>query len=136
MTRIRSLARNRHPEEDTMGEAVRKLDLERPVIESLNPATGEQIGEVPSMIEAEAFVAIRKVQAAQKRWAKTSFAERAEKILAFRQQLLDHIDELAELISKENGKTRQEAISMDLMPIADLSTYFAKRAERILERKS
>lgn len=118
-----------------MGEAVRKLEAERPVIESFNPATGEKIGEVPSMSESEAIDAMRRVQAAQKKWARTSFAERAEKILAFRQQILDHIDELAELISKENGKTRQESISMELMPVADLATYFAKRAERILARQ-
>ncbi len=118
-----------------MGEAARKLDLERPVIESFNPATGEKIGEVPSMSESEAMDALRRAAAAQKKWAKKSFAERARLVLAFRQQLLDHIDELAELISKENGKTRQEAISMELMPIADLSTYFAKRAEKILAPK-
>ncbi|MCB1632921.1 MAG: aldehyde dehydrogenase family protein, partial [Pseudomonadales bacterium] len=41
-----------------------------------------------------------------------------------------------QLISRENGKTLQEAISMELMSVADLATYFAKRAERILAPRS
>ncbi len=102
------------------------------VIESFNPATGEKIGEVPVFSTEQAQDAIRRCREAQKVWGKLSVKARAERILAFKDVLIDHADEVARLLTMENGKTLQESVEMEIMPICDLSSYFAKNAERIL----
>jgi succinate-semialdehyde dehydrogenase/glutarate-semialdehyde dehydrogenase len=50
--------------------------------------------------------------------------------------MLDCADEIADLISRENGKTVTAAMSAEIVPIADLIAYFAKNAEQLLEVES
>src|SRR2546429_124317 len=74
--------------------------------------------------------------AAQDAWAQLSVAERAQRVRRFRDQIVKRAPELCELISAEGGKTRSEALSMEVMLMADLSTYFCKRAAKILQPES
>lgn len=105
---------------------------QRKEIVSRNKASGEEIGRIPAMSEDEARSAVERARAAQPAWAATSIEERGRIVLRFRDLLIDRAEEVAELISRENGKTRLEAISMEVAPVADLCTYFAKHAREIL----
>ncbi|MCC6526485.1 MAG: aldehyde dehydrogenase family protein [Polyangiaceae bacterium] len=103
------------------------------VIEVRSPATGEKIGEVKSFTGDEARDCILRARAAQRTWEAAGLAERARVIRRFADVLLDHADEVCELIARENGKVLQEALQMEVFPIADLAVYFASRAEEILK---
>lgn len=101
-------------------------------IEVRSPASGERIGSARSITVEEGREAIARARRAQKRWAETSIAHRADVIRRFRDVLLDRAEEVCELIARENGKVLQEALQMEVFPIADLASYFAGRAEDIL----
>lgn len=105
------------------------------VIEVFEKATGNRLGEVPARTVEECREAVKRARSAQKIWAKKSYEDRGRIMLRFRDALLDRIDETARLLSQENGKTLQESVMMEIMPIADLATYFARNAGRILSPK-
>ncbi len=104
-------------------------------IEVFEKATGNRLGEVPARSVDECREAVKAARSAQKAWAARSYSDRAKIMLRFRDALLDNIDTTARLISQENGKTLQESVMMEIMPIADLATYFAKNSEKILAPK-
>ncbi len=54
--------------------------------------------------------AVETAAAAQPEWGETSLTRRAEVLFRFRQLLLDHVEELARLISSEHGKVRFDAM--------------------------
>lgn len=105
-------------------------------VKSVNPATLELLGEVPNQREREVAQAVAAARAVQPAWEALGFKKRAEYLLKIRDAILDEIDGIAELISKENGKPVIEAIGNDIMPVMDLITYFAKNAEKILRKES
>lgn len=102
------------------------------VIEVRNPANGEKIGQVKSYTAEEAREAIERARRAQRRWEEVGLDERIRVVRRFRDVLLDRAEEVCELISRENGKVLQEALQMEVFPIADLTSYFIGRAHEIL----
>ena len=71
----------------------------------MNPATGEVQAQVALASKAEMDAAIARAAEAQKGWAATNPQRRARVMMKFAQLINDHIDELAELVSREHGKT-------------------------------
>jgi acyl-CoA reductase-like NAD-dependent aldehyde dehydrogenase len=99
---------------------------------SYDPATGEEIGRAPQTPAAQVAITVRKAREAQPAWAKLTFSERARFILRARQVVLDEIDEIAALISRETGKPIAEAIAMEIVPTLDLMQYFASHTAKLL----
>ena len=102
---------------------------------SINPATGEKIGEVPVFSPGEARDAVRRAREAQVRWGAAPLEDRVRVISRFADILLDEADGVSRLISTENGKVLQESFQMEVFPIVDLTKYFCRNAEHILEKK-
>lgn len=102
------------------------------IIEVRNPANGEKLGEVRAHTADEARLAIARARVAQQSWAQAGLDERVRVLRRFRDVLLDHADEVCQLITRENGKTLQEAFQMEVFPIVDMVTYFTSRAHDIL----
>lgn len=99
---------------------------------SYDPATGEEIGRVPLKTPAEVREAVATVRTAQPRWANLSFRERARIVLRAREIVLNQLDDIALLMSRETGKPIAEAISMEIVPGLDLMHYFAQHAAELL----
>ena len=74
-----------------------------------NPATGEVSKRVPLASADETKKAIAAAEKALPEWSATPPAKRAQVIFRFRELLLENIDELAELLSSEHGKTVPDA---------------------------
>jgi len=70
-----------------------------------NPATGDKAAQVPFADAAETRAAVAAAARAFPAWAQVPPAQRAAVMFRFRELLLAHMDELAELVSKEHGKT-------------------------------
>lgn len=102
------------------------------VIASYAPGTGEKLGEVPIHGADEVGAAVERARAAQQAWGLLSIEERCERILALRDTIVDRAEETVELLSKECGKPRTEALTHEVMVTADLTGFFAKRAPRML----
>ena len=74
-----------------------------------NPATGEIARRVALASGDEVRSAIAKAANAFPAWAKTPPARRVQVLYRFRELLIEHIGELAELLSSEHGKTLDDA---------------------------
>ncbi len=75
-----------------------------------NPATGEQIAILPLSTNNEIEKAIQNAKQAQIEWDRTSPAKRARIMFKFLQLLNENIDDLAREISREHGKTHEDAL--------------------------
>jgi len=74
-----------------------------------NPASGAPITVVPSCTPEEVQAAIEAAEAAFASWRDVPVVNRARILFRYRQLLEEHIDELAGLVTLENGKTLEEA---------------------------
>ncbi|MBB4953876.1 malonate-semialdehyde dehydrogenase (acetylating)/methylmalonate-semialdehyde dehydrogenase [Agrobacterium vitis] len=74
-----------------------------------NPATGDIQGEVALASADELNAAVENARAAQPKWAATNPQRRARVFMKFVELLNTHMDELAEMLSREHGKTIEDA---------------------------
>jgi len=105
------------------------------MIISYDPSTGEEIGRAPLMNAADVAAAVNRARAAQPAWAALSYRQRVPFILRAREIVLDQLEEIATLISRETGKPAVEAISMEIVPTLDLMHYFAENTRRLLDHR-
>ena len=76
---------------------------------SLDPATGEVVGEVEVTPVEDIAPIVARARAAQRGWAATSIAARCEALAPLAQRLLARAAELSALVSREMGKTARES---------------------------
>ena len=74
-----------------------------------NPSRGEIIARVPLGGAAEVERAVQAAVNAFPGWSRTPASARASRLFAFKAQLELHFEELAALLTCENGKTLDEA---------------------------
>jgi malonate-semialdehyde dehydrogenase (acetylating)/methylmalonate-semialdehyde dehydrogenase len=74
-----------------------------------NPATGELLAYVPFSTKEEVEQAAAIANEAFSDWKKTAVPRRARILFRYQQLLVEHWDELARIITMENGKNYQEA---------------------------
>ncbi len=74
-----------------------------------NPATGEVQAKTPLSTVEELNDAVARAAEAQKGWGATNPQRRARVMMKFGQLINEHMDELAELVSREHGKTLPDA---------------------------
>jgi acyl-CoA reductase-like NAD-dependent aldehyde dehydrogenase len=108
-----------------------RVNGQRATIESYAPASGELLGEVPVASRDEVRAVIARARRAQAAWAVLPVEERAERLFRFRDALVERADELVEVISRECGKPRQDALQ-EVTILVDLLTYYCKEGKRIL----
>ncbi|AKU91739.1 aldehyde dehydrogenase family protein [Vulgatibacter incomptus] len=101
-------------------------------IRNTEPATGRPFPDLPITSPAEVREVVGRAREAQRRWAALDWGERRKKLLAFRDRLIARTDEVVDLLVRENGKARFEALTHEIFPIVDLTNFFAKRARRVL----
>ena len=76
-----------------------------------NPATGEVIGRVPRGGAPEVDRAVAAAAAAFPAWRDTSLIARSQLFFAFRELVWQHRREMAELITRDHGKTFPDALA-------------------------
>ena len=74
-----------------------------------NPTTGDVTAQLPLATADEVRAVIHSSAAALPGWAATPPARRTQVLFKFRELLIEHTDELAELLSAEHGKTIPDA---------------------------
>jgi acyl-CoA reductase-like NAD-dependent aldehyde dehydrogenase len=101
-------------------------------LESFNPATGELVGEVETLTPAKVQGVVDDVARVQPAWAELTLADRAGYMRRAADVILDELDEIAELLSSEQGKPRNESYTMELLPTIDLLHWCADNGPKIL----
>ncbi len=100
-----------------------------------NPATGEKIGQVQLTTPEELQLIFAKARVAQKEWAARPVNERARYIFKVRDYLVENADEIATIISQDNGKVKLDAMVGEIFAAALAANYYAKNASRFLSDK-
>ncbi len=75
----------------------------------VNPATGEVLASVPLANAAEVNAAVEAAAAAFPEWRRTPPEDRIQPLFKLKTLLEDHIEDIARIITQENGKTFSEA---------------------------
>lgn len=98
-------------------------------IEVVNPATGEKLAEVPVLDEQQILQSVETSQAAQILWKKYAPKERANILKKWFDLLLKHQQELATLLTLEQGKPYKEALG-EISYAASYLEWYAEEAKR------
>ena len=99
-------------------------------IEVDNPATGEIIGSMPRLGRIETERAIAAAEAAFPAWRALTAQERADILMKWYDLMLEHQDELALIMTLEQGKPLKEAAG-EIVYAASFLRWFAEEARRV-----
>ena len=94
-----------------------------------NPATGEKIGTIPKMGAAETRRAIAAADAALPGWRKMTAAERGKLLRRWSELMLAHQDDLARIMTAEQGKPLAESKG-EISYAASYLEWFAEEGRR------
>lgn len=78
-------------------------------LELMNPATGEPLGRSPEGLAAEVDAAVNAAHAAFPDWRAMPAGDRVQFLFKLKSLLEEHFDELAAIVTTENGKTLGES---------------------------
>jgi betaine-aldehyde dehydrogenase len=95
------------------------------------PADGTLVGSVEQHSTGDVAEVALRLRTSQSEWEAVGVEHRAAWLRRYRDWLLDHDDELAELLQQETSKTWQEA-TFEVPFAADVINYYVKRAARFL----
>ena len=97
-----------------------------------DPATLQSLGEVPVMSPDEVRARVQRAKRAQKSWGATTFDERRRVLGRLIDYLLDHTDELCDIIARDAGKTRENALLGEIWPVCEKLRHTIATGERDL----
>ncbi len=101
--------------------------------EVLNPATGQVITQVPDMDGEDTRLAIAAAHAAQPAWAALTAKERSSKLYAWFERIMANQEELARIMTCEQGKPLAEAKG-EVAYGASFIQWFAEEGKRAYGR--
>ena len=100
-------------------------------IESLSPATGEILGTVPIASPDDVTAAVARARQAAARWVALGADGQRTELTAWRRALAARADDLADIIHRENGKPRVDALLEVFTALSHLH-HATERAEKAL----
>lgn len=95
-----------------------------------DPATGETLATIPALGRAETGQAIAYAETVRISWGKTTNASRAALLEKWHQLIIEHADDLAIIMTAEQGKPLAEARG-EVLYGASFVKWFAEEARRI-----
>ncbi len=99
-------------------------------VEVINPATGERIGSVPALTNSQITTTIKAAEQAFQSWRKTTAAERAEKMRSWHKLIIENKEDLARLLTIEQGKPLAES-RIEIGGTANFIEWYAEEARRV-----
>lgn len=93
-----------------------------PALDVYNPSEGNVISRVPLSSHREVDRAVESAKAAFPSWSSTPIKERVQVFYRYKTLLERHLDELAALVSEENGKIASEARA-EVLKSAELTEF-------------
>ncbi|RCW45214.1 aldehyde dehydrogenase (NAD+) [Halopolyspora algeriensis] len=107
---------------------------EQATFESLDPRTGEVVGNHPIHDAAHVTEAVRSARGAQRWWEGLGFSGRKQRLDAWRKLLTRRIDEAAGVICSETGKPLDDA-RLELVLVIDHLHWAANKADGVLRKR-
>jgi acyl-CoA reductase-like NAD-dependent aldehyde dehydrogenase len=113
------------------------LESARPALDSFDsfdPRTGAVIATLPVSSEADVRAAVERSRAAAGWWHGLGFDGRKARLRAWRSLIVRRMDELADLIHRENGKPLEDAIAEIALAVEHLN-WASGHAGKVLGRR-
>src|SRR4051812_23677165 len=104
-----------------------------PGLGSASPLGGARVGSVETIRPEAVQAVVDDVATVQPFWAQLPLKDRARYMRRAAQAIIDQVDELAELLSREQGKPINESYVMELLPTIDALRWLADTGPGILE---
>ena len=104
-------------------------------IASVNPATGEVLGELDSAGPTEVRAAVARARAAQPDWNAWGIRNRVQVVRRFQQILLARKTDIARRITQEAGKPQVEALLTEVLVVLDAARFLVGNAFAILREE-
>ncbi|MFY9732103.1 MAG: aldehyde dehydrogenase family protein, partial [Candidatus Acidiferrales bacterium] len=101
-------------------------------VDSVNPATGEEVARIPATPVSSIPAIFEAARAAQKAWAAQPLTERCAMLRKLRDAIFERRDDIANIIVRETGKPRAEAILAEVLLALDTADFLARQAPRWL----
>jgi acyl-CoA reductase-like NAD-dependent aldehyde dehydrogenase len=98
----------------------------------VNPATGDELGIKKTWSEAHILDAYEKTREKSLMFRTTTLEQRIEELRKIKRYIVDHMESLVEGLSADLGKTKSEALLMEIFPVLDCIKYYEKNAPSIL----
>jgi succinate-semialdehyde dehydrogenase/glutarate-semialdehyde dehydrogenase len=102
--------------------------------DSTSPATGEVIGTFPLDGPEQVAATVARARQAAAGWRELGFDGRRRRLLAYKAMLVRRADELVDLVHRENGKPRADAL-IEVVLIVEHLDWAARHAARVLGRR-
>src|ERR687892_2337053 len=115
-----------------MEAAVRPVDERPPELEAFSPLDGTKLGAVPTVAPHEVQAIVDDVAEVQPFWAQLPLADRARYMRRAAEVLVEDMDEVADLLTREQGKPITESYTMELLPTIDTLNWCADAGPGIL----
>ena len=104
-----------------------------PELESFSPLDGARVGAVETIRPDAVQAVVDDVASVQPFWAQLPLSDRARYMRRAAQAIIDQLDDLAQLLSREQGKPINESYVMELLPSIDSLRWLAEAGPGILE---
>ena len=101
-------------------------------VRSYAPATGQLLGDFPVATVDDVRRVVARARKAQQAWAVLSVEERGQRLLRLRDALAERSEELVDILVRECGKPRHEALLHEVTTLLDLAGGCAAHAARAL----
>jgi acyl-CoA reductase-like NAD-dependent aldehyde dehydrogenase len=101
-------------------------------LESFSPIDGARLGAVPTVTPADVQSVVDDVASVQPFWAQLPLSDRARYMRRAGQAIIDQLDDLAALLTREQGKPLAESYVMELVPTIDCLRWLADAGPGIL----
>ena len=105
-------------------------------LQSFNPATGHRLGAVATTGPEEVAGVVEEVAKVQPFWAQLTLGDRARYLERAAQVLIDESDDIRDLLAREQGKPRNEAFTMEILPTIDALRWIGRAGAEILAEES
>ncbi|MBK7152592.1 MAG: aldehyde dehydrogenase family protein [Sandaracinaceae bacterium] len=107
-------------------------DVNPAVIECKSPITGERFAELPVDDARAVQAAIARARVAQEAYGQSSFADRRKVLRAILDAVVSNADAICDAVVRDSGKTRENAMLGEVMPICEKLRWTIKRGEAVL----
>jgi len=102
-------------------------------LDSHNPATGELVGTVETIEPDGVADVVADVAEIQPFWAQLSLSDRGRYLKRAADVLVEEVDEVTRLLTREQGKPITESYTMEVVPTIDSLNWLATNAPKILD---
>lgn len=115
-----------------MAATTRPTERPQRPVESVDPATGEVWKRFETAVPEAVFDAVSRAKSAQRDWSGQPVGARVRILRRFHESLYRRRHEVAQALTRENGKPVAESIGSEIAIALDFANYYARETPRFL----